>query len=236
MVDWDNFAGDYDSVFLEDPMYVNTIEEMVAQVEEGRDKKILDVGCGTGNVTERLHDKFPSASVLAVDPSEGMREVYAERFKHEEGVSVADGSSLAVPAVDNHFDCVLSNLALHHVIPEQRGDCAAELARVLKPGGTLIYADLFCDVDGGPEDPERCRDLIEKQVSHALYCLDHGAFEMMVLLLRALPPTLRNDGEYLTTTEVWSEALNGAGFGDIEVVHVPPEEIGIRIINARLGV
>jgi len=236
MVDWDNFASDYDDIFLENPLYKATIGRMVALIEDGDGKNILDLGCGTGILPERLIERFPDARITGVDPSGGMREVFAERFKDRKGVSVAEGSSLAVPAVDNHFDCMLSNLALHHVKPEQRGDCAAELARVLKPGGTLIYADLFCDVDGGPEDPERCRDLIEKQVSHALYCLDHGAFEMMVLLLRALPPTLRNDGEYLTTTEVWSEALNGAGFGDIEVVHVPPEEICVRIIHARLGI
>lgn len=233
MVDWDNFASDYDSIFLEYPMYVNTIEEMVAQVEEGRDKKILDVGCGTGNVTERLHDKFPSASVLAVDPSEGMREVCVKKFEGVREINVAEGGSLEVPAAYGEFDSVLSNLALHHVLPEQRGRCAAELARVLKPGGTLIYADIFSDVDGSHEDPAWCRDMINKTAAWAINCLDHGAYQMMLLLLKGLLLDLTGDGEYPTTIDVWIEALEGAGFSNFEVVHVPPAEIGIRIIRAR---
>jgi ubiquinone/menaquinone biosynthesis C-methylase UbiE len=234
MVDWDKFAGDYDSVFLESPLYRDTIERMTALVQDGDKKSILDLGCGTGTISEVLLTKFPGARILGVDPSAGMRDVYAERFNNEEGVSVDEGNSLAVPSVDDYFDCVLSNLALHHVLPEQRDDCAAELARVLKPGGAFIYADLFCDVDGPPGDVQRSRDLIEKGVSHALYCLEHGAYQLMILLLRALPWNLENDGEYITTTEVWIQALRRAGFIDIEVTHVPPEEVGTRIIHARL--
>jgi ubiquinone/menaquinone biosynthesis C-methylase UbiE len=234
MVDWDKFARDYDGIFLENPLYKATIERMVALVSDGNGKEILDLGCGTGILSERLIRNFPDAMVTGVDPSVGMREVYSDRFKRQGEVTVAEGSSLAVPAARNSFDWVLSNLALHHVTPQQRDDCAAELARVLKPGGYLIYADLFCDVDGTTDDPERCRDLIEKGIFHALYCLDHGAYRMMILMLHSLPLDLRNDGEYLTTTERWGGALKEAGFAEMEVLRIAPEEAGIRIIKASL--
>jgi ubiquinone/menaquinone biosynthesis C-methylase UbiE len=234
MADWDAFAAGYDDIFLESPIYLRTIDLMAGLVEDGEGKRILDLGCGTGNVTARLLERFGSARVLAVDPSEGMREVAARRFVGAKGVTVTEGDALSIPAADGEFDCVLSNIALHHVPPEQRSGCAAELARVLKPRGLLIYADFFCDVDGEPEDPAWCRDIVEKHVVYALDCLDNDAYEMMILMLSSLPMTLRREGEYLTTERVWIEALGPAGFGEFEVTHVPPEGTGTRIIHARL--
>jgi SAM-dependent methyltransferase len=165
-----------------------------------------------------------------------MREVYAGRFRQHPMVSVVEGSALAIPSGDGEFDLALSNLVLHHVPPGDRDRCAAELARVLKPGGTLIYGDMFCDVDGPPEDPARCRDIIDKMVAAALYCLDQGAYEMMMIMLKTLPMDLREEGEHLTTESVWLGSLERAGFGGFEIVRVPPEEAGVRIIRATSGV
>lgn len=234
MADWDNFAEGYDNIFLESPIYLRTIELMVELVEDGDGSNILDLGCGTGNVASSLHKGFGGAHIVAVDPSEGMLEVAALRFEGIEGVRVARGDALAIPGNDDEFDYALSNIALHHVQPEQRGECAAELARILKTGGELIYADFFCDVDGGPGDPEWCRDIIESHAAYALDCLENGAYEMMLLMFKSLPATLRQDGEYLTTEGVWIEELRRVGFGEFDVIDVPPEGTGTRILRARL--
>ncbi len=234
MADWDSFAEGYDNIFLESPIYLRTIELMVELVEDGDGSNILDLGCGTGNVASSLHKRFGGAHIVAVDPSEGMLEVAALRFEGIEGVRVARGDALAIPGNDDEFDYALSNIALHHVQPEQRGECAAELARILKTGGELIYADFFCDVDGGPGDPEWCRDIIESHAAYALDCLENGAYEMMLLMFKSLPATLRQDGEYLTTEGVWIEELRRVGFGEFDVIDVPPEGTGTRILRARL--
>jgi ubiquinone/menaquinone biosynthesis C-methylase UbiE len=234
MADWDSFAEGYDNIFPESPIYLRTIELMVELVEDGDGSNILDLGCGTGNVASSLHKRFGGAHIVAVDPSEGMLEVAALRFEGIEGVCVARGDALAIPGNDDEFDYALSNIALHHVQPEQRGECAAELARILKTGGELIYADFFCDVDGGPGDPEWCRDIIESHAAYALDCLENGAYEMMLLMFKSLPATLRQDGEYLTTEGVWIEELRRAGFGEFDVIDVPPEGTGTRILRARL--
>jgi ubiquinone/menaquinone biosynthesis C-methylase UbiE len=233
MADWDSFAAGYDDIFLESRIYLETIELMVGLLEDGTCGDILDLGCGTGNVTARLHERFGGARIVAVDPSEGMLEVAARRFGGAVGVRLARGDALAIPGGDGEFEYALSNIALHHVRPEQRAACAAELARVLETGGELIYADFFSDVGGGPGDPEWCRDIIESHAAYALDCLDGGAYEMMLLMFKSLPATLRQDGEYLTTVQAWMEELQGAGFGDFDVVRVPPEKAGTRILRAR---
>jgi SAM-dependent methyltransferase len=235
VADWDQFSKRYDDIFLDNPQYVETIERMVVHIKDGDGDSILDLGCGTGNIISRLLEEFPNASVVGLDPSEGMRRATEERFSGNPRVEVSDGNALEMPLDSNRFDYVLSNLALHHLRPEERGACAGEIARVLKPEGRLIYADMFCDVDGPPRDPERCRDIIEKFTGCALYCLEQGAYEMMLIILGTLPLDIKNEGEYLTTTGVWSDVLGAAGFADITVVEVPPHGLGIHIIQATLA-
>lgn len=235
MADWDKFSGMYDEIFLENPQYVDTVARMVACIGDGDGKSILDLGCGTGNIISRVLERFPGASVTGIDPSEGMREKTANRFSDNPSVTISDGNALDIPLASDRFDYVLSNLVLHHLLPEDRERCAREIARVLKPGGSLIYADMFSSVDGPPDDPERCRDIIKKFTSAALYCLDHGAHEMMMIILQTLPADIKNDGEYLTTTGVWSNVLRAAGFDGTDVTEVPPGGLGIHIIRATLA-
>jgi ubiquinone/menaquinone biosynthesis C-methylase UbiE len=233
MADWDNFSRRYDRIFLENPLYLDTIKMMMSEIEGGSEACILDLGCGTGNIIAEVTARFPGAMVYGVDPSAGMRERCLTRFADSRRVKILEGGALEIPLDDGLCDFVVSNLALHHVPPESRHACAREIARVLKPDGKLIYADMFCDFDGTAEDPERARDIITKQVDTALYCLDAGAFEMAMVMLDSLPATLRAQGEYVTTVEVWVEALESAGFSNLSVADVPPAEYGTRLICAR---
>jgi len=228
---WDTFAGDYDRVFLEYPQYVRSIEMMLDLIEESKTGDVIDIGCGTGNVTAKVLESVPDARVLGVDPSDGMKEMFNRRFKGQPRVNIVTGNALRIPVDDGLFDVAVSNLALHHVPPADRERCAFQLARVLKPGGVLVYADLFTDVDGEPENPAWCRDIIEKHAAAAYHCLDNGAYEMMMIMMGTLDRTLRQDGEYLTSEKIWMAELEKAGFSDFRVVPVPPEDVGFRILR-----
>lgn len=232
MLDWDDFAETYDRDFHKDPAYESALQLMLNQVEPD-DRQFLDLGCGTGNLTHQLIRRFPEARVTGVDPSKGMREVFSRKFADVSRVRVADGSSLDIPFGDGEFDCVLSNLAIHHVRPDDREACAAEIARVLRPGGHLIYSDRFCNVEGPPSDPAWIRDTIERLTGWALYCLEHEAYEKMLRILETIPLDLKEDGEYPTTVETWKEILERSGFTDFNVVEVPPGRFGLRIICGR---
>lgn len=228
---WDTFATEYDRIFLEYPQYVRSVEMMLDLAGDGEAREVIDIGCGTGNVTAKVLEKMSNARVLGVDPSEGMKAVYTGRFKGEPQVNFVTGSALRIPVDDGLFDVALSNLALHHVPPADRGRCASRLAKVLKTGGVLVYADLFTDMDGTHGDPAWSRDIIEKHVAAAYHCLDNGAYEMMMIMMGTLGKTLRQDGEYLTCEKIWMAELEKAGFSDFQVVPVPPEDVGFRILR-----
>lgn len=234
MADWDNFSEDYDRIFLENPLYVETIERMISAAEARDGITVLDLGCGTGNVTASLLRRLEGTpmSVVAVDPSEGMRQKCEGRFAALDTVEIRAGDALRIPADDESFDFVFSNLVLHHVPPEDRASCTAEISRVLAPGGMLVYADMFCDVDSDPRDPVRVKDIVDKMVGVALYCLDHGAYDMMQVMLSTLPADVSSEGEYMTTAEVWRDLLLESGLDAIKVNPVPPDQFGIKIITA----
>ena len=233
---WDAFAQDYDAVFLGDPLYEDTLRLIVELLKDADGKSVLELGCGTGNVIEAVLERYPKTHIAGVDPSEGMRARCAGKFPGDDRVEVREGDALHLPYPEAHFDFVVTNYTLHHLLPEEREPCAAEMARVLKPGGRLLYSDFFTSVDALPEDPERIRDIIKKMMGQALYSLDRGAQQLMMIKLATLPAVLRAEGEYYTTLERWMELLGHAGLAKFEVVDVPPGDFGLHILRAtRVG-
>ncbi|WP_433228895.1 class I SAM-dependent methyltransferase [Actinomadura formosensis] len=95
-------------------------------------RRWLDVGCGTGALTETVLSVAEPARVVGVDTSAGFLAHARERIGDARAVfRLGDARSLPVP--DRGFDAVVSGLALNFV-PEP-GRAAAEFARVTNPGG-----------------------------------------------------------------------------------------------------
>jgi len=234
MADWDEIAGRFDEAFFADPMYALMLESIVGVIPEGDDRRILDLGCGTGNLIALILERYPASRIVGVDPSAGMREVSSERFRDRPEVEIAAGDALAVPFPNGSFDIVVSSLALHHVPPELKASCARELARILAPGGLFVHADPFCGVPGTIDDPEWWRDVIERMVAKAVYSLEHGAWNMMLGELKAIPQVLQGEGEYLITVEEWEAVLGDAGFGGFEVINIPPVDLN-KIVSCTLN-
>ncbi len=93
--------------------------------------RVLDAGCGVGNLLERL---TAPGKAIGVDFSLGMIRAASRRSP-----SVLLGDSMKLPFRDESFDLVLARSLLHHLPNIERG--ISELARVLRPGGQLVVAD-----------------------------------------------------------------------------------------------
>jgi SAM-dependent methyltransferase len=102
----------------------------VAAVVDTKPRRILEVGCGWGELAEWL-GRETAAEVVAIDTSPRMVELARER-----GVAAQVGDVQALPFDDGSFDCAVAAWMLYHV-PDLDGGIA-ELARVLRPGGTLV--------------------------------------------------------------------------------------------------
>jgi demethylmenaquinone methyltransferase/2-methoxy-6-polyprenyl-1,4-benzoquinol methylase len=99
------------------------------------DEKILDVGCGTGNLTRALLAKLsPAGRVFAVDISPRMIEVARHKVT-DSRVSWHSEDARRLTLDDASCDRVICYSVWPHF--EDRKEVAAELGRVLKPGGSL---------------------------------------------------------------------------------------------------
>lgn len=114
-------------------------EEQAGLFADG--SKIVDVGCGGGQISLLIAERFPNVTVTGVDLSEDQIG-RAERRKRTKGLDnvsfqVADAQNL--PFSDEAFDLVLSVACLKHWADKKKG--LTECLRVLKAGGALYVAE-----------------------------------------------------------------------------------------------
>jgi SAM-dependent methyltransferase len=128
---------------------------------------------------------------------------------------------------------VISNFALHHLSHDDKKVCAQEVWRVLKPGGVFVYGDQHANVMGEVDDPERVLHTLELLTNKARYYFLHAGMERMLLQLRLLPRFINQDGEILATPKFWLDAIEAAGFVDLNLEVIEPAELMNRVISAR---
>jgi len=117
-------------------------KELGSRIPRNKKLKVLDVGTGFGINVEFLTGWLSRGSAIwTVDPSmEVLTEVRATLGKGGAGrVSFVEASADDLDFEDGFFDVVVSVMVLHHI--EKLQPALKEMARVLRPGGTLIVVD-----------------------------------------------------------------------------------------------
>jgi ubiquinone/menaquinone biosynthesis C-methylase UbiE len=108
----------------------------IAAARVGPGMTVADVGTGTGFLAEQALDA--GARVIGVDISDGMLAQVTARFAGR-AFEARQGDTGALPLADAEADAVLGNMVLHHA--EDPPAAIREMARALKPGGTLVITD-----------------------------------------------------------------------------------------------
>jgi sarcosine/dimethylglycine N-methyltransferase len=133
----------------------------------GPDSRVLDVGSGYGGAARYLANTS-GCRVTALNLSEKENERNREMNRAlslDQAIDVVDGSFESVPAADASFDLVWSQDAILH--SGVRDQVIGEIARVLRPGGELIFTDPM-QADACPEGVlQLVRDELAGKVSDA---------------------------------------------------------------------
>jgi ubiquinone/menaquinone biosynthesis C-methylase UbiE len=110
----------------------------------------IDVGCGNGAFSQLLVERCNPAEVQGIDPSEGQL-AFARSRSTSRVTEFRQGDAMALPFPDDRFDAAV--MALVIIFVPDPAKAIAEMARVVRPGGTV--ATYMWDMLGGgfPVDP-----------------------------------------------------------------------------------
>jgi len=117
-------------------------DTLVAQAELGDGLRVLEIGCGTGNVTTRVKRAAPGADVIGSDPDPLALGRAQRKARGMTGIRFERAYAQELPFADGEFDRVLSSMMLHHLDDDVKVCAAAEIYRILRPGGTLHIVDI----------------------------------------------------------------------------------------------
>ena len=116
-----------------------------------KNKKILDIGCGSGGITVSLIDDYGAQKVIGVDVEKDVVKVARDRvskngLKDKIDILLIDKSSL--PFNKDTFDMVFSKDSFVHIPDKER--IFTQVFKVLKPGGVFVFSDWLISHDHKP--------------------------------------------------------------------------------------
>jgi len=132
---FDAWSYIYDFPLVQLATYRPVHNAVLGALVEADSRAILDVGCGTGQLTVRIKEALAHARVTGCDFSHGMLRHAATRSRW---INWVQGDAGRLPFGDGVFDVVVSTEAFHW-FPDQPA-ALAEIRRVLAPGGRLHLA------------------------------------------------------------------------------------------------
>lgn len=107
---------------------------------ETNNPKVLDLGAGTGLLTQKLLEHYPLAEVKMIDLSENMLAIARQRFENKPNVSFRVADYSAMPFADS-YDAIISSLSIHHLEDADKAKLYKKIYCHLKPEGIFINAE-----------------------------------------------------------------------------------------------
>jgi ubiquinone/menaquinone biosynthesis C-methylase UbiE len=104
---------------------------------------LVDLACGSGAFLKDLAATLPRANLVGLDLSKA----YLEQSHRRSGLPVVQAKMEQLPFADSSLDAVTCIYLFHELPPRYRRVIAAEMARVLKPGGYLAFGDSIQPAD-----------------------------------------------------------------------------------------
>ena len=125
----------YHELRAEDPVYWSCIVQAIEALQPAG--TVLDAGCGTGATTRFL---LNCEHVDVLDFSAASLDVLHTNLGEHENLELVQGDVRRLPFPDESFDCVLCANTINCLTPDMQPQAAAELMRVLKPGGRFVVS------------------------------------------------------------------------------------------------
>lgn len=172
-------------------------EAMLKHVGDVPGREVLELAAGAGELAARLAERVgPDGRVVASDEAEGMVGLLIRRLAGLPNVEVARADACAIPSADATYDVVVCRMGL--MLVAEPPAAAAEMHRVLKPGGRLVAA-VWAEATANPW-----------LASVGMAAMVHG-------LVAGGPPTGPGGPFSLADRDALHRLVENAGFADVTV-------------------
>ncbi|BDU50955.1 class I SAM-dependent methyltransferase [Haliovirga abyssi] len=138
-------AKEFDGIILKlIPFYKEMLEALILSIpfEKNSEIEVIDLGCGTGNILDKVKKQFPNAKLTAVDLSKNMIEMTKIKLEKYNDVDYYVGDFYNFEFLKK-YDVILSSLALHHLVTdEDKKIFYNKIYNALSQNGVFYNADV----------------------------------------------------------------------------------------------
>lgn len=142
---FDSEAQHYDNLILTLIPHYNKMTDILIEGLPFDGKKylnVLDLGCGTGNISQKIKIRFPTAHITCVDLSENMINIAKNKLSNYSNIAykMADFQDISL---NDDYDVVVSSLAIHHLETDlDKKNLYGKIFNSLAEGGVFYNADV----------------------------------------------------------------------------------------------
>lgn len=149
------------------PFYNEMIDALVSVIPFSGEKvfSMIDLGCGTGTISQSVKSKFPNVEITCVDIAEKMLEIAKNKIGGDVNCIQADFNEFEFP---QKYDLIVSSLALHHLEnDDDKLSCYKKIYSALNQNGVFINIDVVLGSDDEIQDVymKKWKGFMRKNVS-----------------------------------------------------------------------
>lgn len=141
---FDEEAAEYDEKFIKIiPHYLQMTDALVEAIPFDAEKSIqvLDLGCGTGNISKKVLERFNNAEICCIDIAENMIEMTKAKLAQYKNITFRN-EDFAKAEFSQKFDTVVSSLAVHHLQDNEKEAFYKKIYGLINDGGCFYNADI----------------------------------------------------------------------------------------------
>lgn len=204
---WDRHVGDAEEI-ARLPGFQDLRDRILDAADPQADEVVVDIGAGTGLLSLALADRVHAVWAIDISPSMlGYLEAKAESAEIA-NIRCAVACATSLPLVDASVDVAVSNYCFHHLDDAGKVRAIREAARVLRPGGRLVFGDMMFRLGVGET---RDREVIAAKAR----ALASRGLPGMIRLARNGLRVATGRWERPAPAAWWTEQLRLAGFTGI---------------------
>lgn len=142
-------------------IFYNTAIELTKEYEN---PKTLDLGAGTGILSELLLKRHPESNIALLDMSDKMLNIAKDKFKNNQNIEYIEADYLEHEF--SKYDIIISSLSIHHLTNSDKNKLYEKIYDALEYNGTFINADLSLGSTDTVEESFKNKDQthLEKQL------------------------------------------------------------------------